>query len=180
MFSLLLQKINRIIFFSFFSGIFSVQLINILSENGTSAVSIRICDARLFWNCPERFEFLSTMIIVKFLCRMYVCSHIYSSSSFSSSPSSSSSYEAEVFRRHAIVNSFLWILMSFENGEKTCGKRQEIEEKRKDEREEKEARHEGGKRKWERRGRRQEERNDIKQITAVGKAPCKPVWPEAL
>ena len=58
---------------------------------------------------------------------MHVCSHIYSS--FSSSSPSSSSYEAEVFRRHAIVNSFLWILMSHENGEKTCGKRQEIEEK---------------------------------------------------
>ena len=40
--------------------------------------------------------------------------------------------------------------MSYENGEKTCGKRQEIEEKRKerkDEREEKVSRHEGGKRK---------------------------------
>ena len=39
--------------------------------------------------------------------------------------------------------------MSYENGEKTCGNRQEIEERgkeRKDEREEKETRHEGGKR----------------------------------
>ena len=40
--------------------------------------------------------------------------------------------------------------MSYGNEEKTCGKRQEMEEKgkeRKDEREEKETRHEGGKRK---------------------------------